>query len=64
MRTDGCKRRQIARASVLIPGMRDGGFVYDDVKDHPSWHTRVIQTGHAMMREAPDLTAKILEDAI
>ena len=37
---------------------------FEKVKDDPSWNTRIIQTGHMMMREAPKLTAQILEDAI
>jgi pimeloyl-ACP methyl ester carboxylesterase len=37
---------------------------YELVKNDPAWHTMEIATRHMMMIDEPELTARILEDAI
>lgn len=57
--------RTIAKKTFIrTQGQPEIQVSFEKVKDDPSWKTRVIQTGHMMMREAPKLTAQILEDAI
>lgn len=56
--------KSVAKKTFVWTRFSTSRAFYDKVKDDPAWETRVVDTGHDLAREAPALTAEILENAI